>query len=204
MATEKRSTVVVIDDLDAGFSVADEELGNRLEGGVSGVFRLWEIELDQGIPVWERQRGEWSRRSTPSAWGKYRRTAVQARAGPGSRRVAFAANLPEPGKWQLDYHVPNRHLPAPDGYSEDVAITSFGALGIVDMLIARGQAETRIAFDAGAAEAGWNKVGEFQLDSGDVRLYVTNQTDGEVVVADAIRWSRATVDRASLDTPPGR
>ncbi|MCY3814026.1 MAG: hypothetical protein OXH15_19725 [Gammaproteobacteria bacterium] len=186
---------VVIDDLDGGFSLEDEGLGTRLEGGVGGAFRLWEIELDQGIPVWERQRGEWSRRSTPSAWGKYRRTAVQARAGPGSRRVAFAANLPESGRWQLDYHVPNRHLPAPDGYSEDVAITSFGVLGVLDMLIASANVETRIAFDAGAAEVGWNKVGEFDLEDGDVRLVVTNRTDGEVVVADAIRWRRAAVDR---------
>ena len=187
---QRRLEGVVIDDLDAGFSVEDEDLGSRLEGGVSDAFRLWEIELDQGLPVWERQRGEWSRRSTPSAWGKYRRTAVQARAGSGSRRVAFAASLPEPGRWQLDYHVPNRHLPAPDGYSEDVAITSFGVLGVSDMRIVSGDVETRVAFDAGAAEVGWNKVGEFDLERGDVRLIVTNRTDGEVVVADAIRWLR--------------
>ena len=195
---------VVIDDLDAGFSVEDEDLGPRLEGGVGGAFGLWDIELDQGLPVWERQRGEWSRRSTPSAWGKYRRTTVQARAGSGSRRVAFAAHLPEQGKWRLDYHVPNRYLPAPEGYSEDVAITSFGELRVLDMLIASDHGATRIAFDAGAAEVGWNKVGDFDLDGGDVRLVVTNRTDGEVVVADAIRWSRITVDPASLDMLPAR
>ena len=195
---------IIVDDLDAGFTVQDETDGFRLRGGLGDAFRLWQVELDQGLPVWERQRGEWSRRPTPTAWGKYRHTAVQARAGAGSRKVAFTALLPTPGVWTLDYHLPDRHLPAPEGAGEDTEITSFGALGVMDLRVVSGDAETPVAFDAGAAEVGWTKVGDFELPAGDVRVVVSNRTDGEAVVADAIRWSRAAVDRASLDTSPRR
>lgn len=179
---------IIVDDLDAGFTLQDETGGLRLRGGVGDAFRLWEVELDQGLPVWERQRGEWSRRPTPTAWGKYRHTAVQARGAAGSRKVAFAAELPTPGDWSLYYHLPDRHLPAPDWADEDTEITSFGALGVMDLRVVSGGAETPVAFDAGAAEVGWTKVGDFELPDRDVRVVVSNRTDGETVVADAIRW----------------
>ena len=47
-----------------------------------------------------------------------------------------------------------------------------------------------VEFDAAVAEAGWNKLGEFDLPGGQTRLVVTNRTSGVVVVADAIRWRR--------------
>lgn len=56
-------------------------------------------------------------------------------------------------------------------------------------------AETRIKewtldFDAALGETGWNKLGEFDLPGGEVRLEVSNRTNGHGVVADAIRWRR--------------
>ena len=41
--------------------------------------------------------------------------------------------------------------------------------------------------------SGWNNLGEFELDAGEVRLVVTNKSVGQnddryTVVADAIRW----------------
>ncbi len=47
---------------------------------------------------------------------------------------------------------------------------------------------TRIEFDGRDAVAGWNHLGDFDLESPQVSLVVTDRTDGEVVVADAIRW----------------
>ena len=182
---------IVVDDLDVGFSAVGNDRGIRL-GNFRSRFERWEIDVDQGLPVMERRRGEWIRRDVPSARGKYRHTAALVRAGDGEEQVAFEAQLDGPGRWQLEYHIPNRHLPAPPGRSEDFAATVFGALGSMDMRLEIGGVETAIAFDAGAAEVGWNKVGEYDLDHRTVRLVVSNRTDGETVVAlcDAVRWSR--------------
>ena len=187
---------IVVDDLDVGFSTVSNDRGIRL-GTFRSRFERWEIDVDQGLPVMERQRGEWIRPEVPSAWGKYRHTAALVRAGDGEEQVAFEAHLDGPGRWQLEYHIPNRHLPAPPGRSEDFAATVFDALGSMDMRLESGGAETAIAFDAGAAEIGWNKVGEYDLDDRTVRLVVSNRTDGETVVADAIRWRR--VDGPTAD-----
>ena len=184
-----QSSGIVVDDLDDGFTAVGSSLGNRV-GALRRTIRYWEIDVDQGLPVFERRRGEWIRREVPSARGKYRHTAALVRAGNGEERVAFEAQLEGPGRWQLDYHIPNRHLPPPPGRSDDFAATVFDALGSMDMRLVSGGVETQLAVDAGAAEVGWNKVGEYELDHRDVRLVVSNRTDGETVVADAIRWRR--------------
>ena len=50
--------------------------------------------------------------------------------------------------------------------------------------------EWSLDFDAGLGEPGWNKLGEFDLPGGLTRLEVSNVTNGQVVIADAIRWRR--------------
>ena len=97
----------------------------------------------------------------------------------------FAAQLPDGGRWRLDYHLPNR-----ERYRSMGSPTSrYGTQGRYDLRLvsADGPAVT-LEFDASIAAPGWNHVGDFDLPSGAVRLIVSNQTDGEVVIADAIRW----------------
>ena len=183
-----RSHGIVVDDLDPGFAVVGNDGGLRLGRFGSGDAG-WQVDVDQGLPVWEQQSGAWFRPQVPSAWGKYRQTAALVSAGSGDQQVMFEAVLDGAGRWQLAYHIPDRHLPPLPG-SPDSARTVFGALGSVDMRLESASFETPIRFDAGAAEVGWNKVGEFDLDHRTVRLVVSNKTDGETVVADAIRWSR--------------
>ena len=47
---------------------------------------------------------------------------------------------------------------------------------------------TPVEFDGSIAEEGWNHLGDFHLKSTNVALVVTDRTDGDVVVVDAIRW----------------
>ena len=51
--------------------------------------------------------------------------------------------------------------------------------------------EWSLDFDAAFGETGWNKLGEFDFPGGEVRLEVSNVTNGNIVIADAIRWRRA-------------
>ena len=53
---------------------------------------------------------------------------------------------------------------------------------------------TVVEFDADEAVKGWNKLGEFDLEAGEVRVQVSDLTTGEIVVADAIRWTPVAGD----------
>ncbi|MDE0422660.1 MAG: hypothetical protein OXK76_17475 [Gammaproteobacteria bacterium] len=173
---------IVIDDLDPGFVVeyrdgqqhAQDETGPSVGGRAP--------ELDQGLPINSPTPGAWSRTPYPSSWGRYRQTVASAMAGDGGQIAVFAADLPETGQWRLDFHKPD---PQPPGFGYG---RSYATLGSYDMSVVADDRATPIPFDGEAAEVGWNKIGEFEFTETEVRLEISSATDGEMVIADAIRW----------------
>ena len=178
---------IVVDDLDPGFSIILGDV-SRL-GGQRSPARPG--SSDQDLPPYSVRPGTWIRASIPGAWGKYRRTTAGALPGDQGAVAAFEAELPEAGRWRLDFHVPEAEVPMSFGSAPARSWRVFGALGPMAMRLVLGDTETRVDFDAGAAEPGWNKLGEFEVgDSRDARLEVSTRTAGEMVVADAVRWTK--------------
>ena len=173
---------LVVDDLDAGFSVtASAQTG----------FRLGEqpdrSTSSADIPAYGGRARGWQRASNShaAAWGRYRKTYARTPPGDGSLRAHFNAVLPTAGRWRLSYHLPGN----------TVAYVRYGrrhhrALGELDIRLGRDGDETRLAFDGRDAVVGWNDLGTFDLPAGTVRVTVSDETTGDVVIADAVRWQQ--------------
>lgn len=73
-------------------------------------------------------------------------------------------------------------------FTEEGTSGLFDVLDTIRMTIRSSKPEVVSLFHGAAAEPGWNKVGVFQLGAGNVDLVVNGQSDGKVIVADAIRW----------------
>ena len=172
---------IVIDDLDPGFSVEGRAGDTLRRIGTAILEPGRQRELDQGLPVTSQRAGEWSRATMATGWGKYRHTVAGSIPGDGSAVAVFAADLPEPGRWRLEYHVPDPHGLGLWG-------PSYGTLGTLAMTVIADGREVEIAYDGASADVGWNEIDEFEFASTHVHLEVSNRTDGEMVVADAIRW----------------
>jgi hypothetical protein len=166
---------IVVDDLDDGFSVIEGEGGSalRVQGqGVDGG------QTDGGLPVAQFNRpSRWSRRNVPAAWGTYRHTTALIRGGKGQRSVAFEAELPKSGPWELEYHLPPRRTRGRPTNR-----------GTWNLTLTDTSGSHEIPFDADGGEDGWNALGTFELASGEVTLTVSNETDGRIVLADAVRF----------------
>ena len=178
---------VVVDDLDAGFSAGTQPADRWSRSPLDGE----DVDLDRGLPVYARfvmpmAGSRWYREAVPSAWGRYRRTVAIARGGDGERSAVFTADLPREGRWRLDYHIPP--VSPPDYPGGAPLLKHISWLGVYDMRVRTAGREVSVEFDGGAAQPGWNEIGIFEVDSGRVEVAVTNRTDGEVVVADAVRW----------------
>ena len=179
---------IIVDDLDPGFSVVLVDV-SRLGGQRS---RQRPGTSDQDLPLYSVRPGTWIRGAIPGAWGKYRRTTAGALPGDQGAVAVFEAELPEAGRWRLDFHVPEAEVPMSFGSAPARSWRVFGALGPMVMRLVIGDTEARVDFDAGAAEPGWNKLGEFETgDQRMARLEVTTHTAGEMVIADAVRWTKA-------------
>lgn len=173
----RQSPAIVVDDLDDGFSLEESDERGMLR--VAGRGEQQE-ELDQGIPVSNRgwRPPRWSRVSASDAFGKYRRTMAVVGSGEGQRHAVFTAELPRSGSWQLEYHMPQR----PTGRTSRHP-------GTWNLTVTDANGDDRdLTFDADGSDSGWNSLGTFDVAAGEIRVRVSDGTDGDYVVADAIRW----------------
>ena len=205
---------VVVDDLDAGFSVVYAD-GRQPQVGSGFLFSLGALpsqDMDEGLPEFSPftiGSGDWTRQQLPAAWGKYRHTLARASGVDGDASAIFAADLPSAGRWRLEYHIPDEGSQRERGTqmragggAVQVQIATGGGFGIgrqsvYDMKLVTGAAGTEraIEFDGSVAEPGWNRLGDFDLAAGEARLIVTNKADlGFTVIADAIRWTPLDAD----------
>ncbi|MDE0451493.1 MAG: hypothetical protein OXI90_06980 [Gammaproteobacteria bacterium] len=182
------SAGLIVDDLDPGFAIDsdnEEQVDAGFLAGLAGIH----TEYDQGLPLFNppfHMGGPgWLRQVSNRGWGKYRRTTARA-AGNGDSRAIFSATLPSTGTWRLDYHLP-------------VDPTARGPFvdrqGQYDTKLVIGEREQPVEFDASIAGRGWNHLGDFEVDTPDVRFVVSNLVgSGSVIYADAIRWTPVSTE----------
>ena len=131
-------------------------------------------DQDTGFDVLTTASPDWSVVWAHTGWSKYFPSAVRMPVGDGTHTAVFTTVLPYPGRWRLDYHTPE---PEPTD-----------TLGAYAMLLRTNQAEVGLSFAADEAKPGWNEVGTFELAAGEVALAVSDRSDANVVIVDAIRW----------------
>ena len=213
----------MVDDLDAGFAVERSARSGFRFGNVALSPRPLTGEMDHGIPNHlsavglgdAGTDGEWRRQDVPSSWGRYRHTVARAGAADGHSKAVFSTELPGPGEWRLDYHMPfvQRLSRGKLRFRRSASSTAtpwleprelVAALGDYDMVLEFGNGATHaVAFDASVAESGWNDLGRFDLPKGPVRLVVSNRASGDLVLADAVRWRPANGLALGRNPPTG-
>ena len=126
--------------------------------------------------------------------------ASNARQNQKVASARFSTTLPHGGAWQLSYYVPFesglKHviehpfstfqefgLTGPQLYLPDLD------LGMVKLEIHSGNDTYSATVDYSEARLGWNVIGVYELEPTSVDVYISNVTEGEIVIADAIRWS---------------
>jgi len=184
---------IIVDDLDTGFSVEQQSVRTARppRAGPIAWFRIPRLdgELDRGIPVrgdylfeYRAPAGEWNRIAESQAYGKFRRTAVFNYVRQTNRTATFTTELPDSTAWQLDYHVP-------------VSLNRDGHKGLkYQMEISDQTSSQDVDFDVYNLEIGWNSVGEYDLDAGEVNVNLVGTSQRGPLWADAIRWSKVEKD----------
>ncbi|MCY3620366.1 MAG: hypothetical protein OXH68_01475 [Gammaproteobacteria bacterium] len=174
---------IVVDDLDPGYSyVSPPPRGFRLRFGEEGDdAEMPEYNYLVPVPGWHRHGDPLT-----LSWGKYRRTLTRILAGTGDGSATFAAALPSAGTWRLYYHLPGAST---SGYTGRAGFRNPGEdFGTYNLEIVAGEVRVPVAYDARMAVSGWNDIGTFELPAGPVSVTVSDATDGQVIVADAVRW----------------
>lgn len=171
---------IVVDDLDPGFSVVKRKGSGGLRIGARD--DAGDATLDHGLPVddFGPIPGRWSRGTSASAHGLYRHTFAWTRSGKGATRAEFTTEVPRSGPYDLAVHLPNKRR-------------FFGVRnwGVWTLTVVQNGDRQEVEFDAAAAQEGWNLLDTLELAAGEVTVEMTDDVTGQVVVADAVRWSPA-------------
>ena len=175
---EQQQDRIIVDDLDDGFSISEVER----KGGFLWLRQVQNPKsriLDNGLPVARETPRYWSRKVEASAWGEYRHTVAYVQSGSDEAKVSMTTRLPNQGRWQLEIHLPDMDLDPKPEY------------GTWHLTITNGSQKHDITFNAKNSITGWNAVSAFELHSGDITVEFSGKSDGDVIIADAISWSRA-------------
>lgn len=185
---------IIVDDLDPGFVVFQSKPSVKPSTRVGPVG--WfdepklEGELDNGLPFdsdnfymfeYRWKPGIWHRQSVESAFGKYRRTVatVRIRRGLEIPLAVFGAQIPESGRWRLDYHFPN--------FGERRWMEN----GEYELNIADDTVSNSASIKSADLKRGWQEIGVFDLNAGTVRVEFVGGSEIWIAILDAIRWTRA-------------
>lgn len=178
---------VVIDDLDPGFKVIKREKERSLRISARG---YKERITDHGLPIARANEipSDWSRITIPGSYGKYRHTLALAGAGNGEEEVTFSAHIDQPGEWDLELYIPWRNNVMPNlSWRQDLMPDK--KWGAFYLIITDSNGDRReIKFDPENLPPGWYPVGKIDLPEGETSVAISNKTDGDYVIADAIRW----------------
>jgi hypothetical protein len=172
---------IVIDDLDDGFFWEEAKGKSMLRFSGRGVE---EEDLDNGLPTPLRGLSDakrWSRMTYADAYGKYRRTMAVVTSGSGKRNAGFRADLVNAGEWELEYYFP--------GFPGQGRRRTSRSPGTWKLTIQDSSGEREVEFDAEGAEVGWNSLGRFEMATGEATVRISDETDGDFIQADAIRWT---------------
>lgn len=164
----------IVDNEDEGFSFEQSDNDSYL--------RKWlninnEEEKYSMIRYW-RPPGKWRGVTQTNFYGKYVRSAMYTKSGEGDRLAIWHAPLKDNGTYDVYYHVgkyKNRWRKKEQRSKYNFTIYH-----------AEGQEEMSI--DVKDAEEGWNYLGTYFFTEDDARVDLTNEAEGDMVFADAVKW----------------
>ena len=193
---------IYVDDLDPGFTVdprsSDDDSRFTIRMITLNQPDSELVSTDGGLRIFDIYGGsgtnEWTRQTVHTSFGAYRRTLVRAEHESTSQRVHFDTDLPHDGEWVLHYHLPDIGGPSDSAFGiRGQYGFEFGdgnTWGDFDITVTQFDEAQRTEMRGADMEAGWNRIGTFELRAEDVRVSVSTHSSHGTVVADAILWER--------------
>jgi ABC-type transport system involved in multi-copper enzyme maturation permease subunit len=168
---------VIVDNESAGFHLLTQKKSSPLQ-------RLFKINFAaegeyQPLQPWQVPE-YWSKTVNSDFYGDMVLSAHFIRAGDGSQKVAWEAELPAAGQYTVyAYVVPV--MVGGRGRRNEKFVQDYHYTVYHD----DGAENVQLEADSGD---GWTSLGVFYFSGGTAKVELTNQSKGRVVIADAVKW----------------
>lgn len=194
----KHDSSIVIDDLDAGFSIVNQSERFNFQPLIHLARRLAGTSVKEkirGLPAYQRDdfvvpHDTWERKADTTAYGKYWKTLAMNRDGRGKTFAKFATSLPTTGKWRLEYFLPAGNFETYRQFMGGIYTSNREfSMGIANIDVFGASTEINESIDFSVVAPGWHMLGEYEIENTEVEVWVSNPDQQDLIFADAIRWT---------------
>ncbi len=180
-------TSSVVDNEDDGFDIVDFVQPNWLRKTMLSFF---DEESDNtpyvAMRVWDAP-GAWKPTTSEDFYGEFVRSAYFKQAGDGQNRVMWETELMASGDYDVYYFAQESHSRRGGGRRRNQGWEP-PTEKEKHFAVYHDNGVEEVAFDPEFAEQGWNYLGTFRLSEGETRVELTDQSEGQFVTADAVKW----------------
>lgn len=188
---------IIVDNEDTGFELVQPENESMLKSWLN-------IETDDnekkyiGIRSY-RPPQNWRATAQPEFYGKYVLSAYITAKGTGDKQAIWNAEIKETGMHEIHYYVGK--LPVrgrgrsggggrrgQGGGQGDGNQQKDENFSDYHFKVFHDDGEDEVIVNVGEAEEGWNFLGTYYLSHGPTKVILSNETDGKMVAADAVKW----------------
>lgn len=169
----------IVDNEDSGFHI----LTPRKTIPLQKLFRIRTEEEEEYQPMRPWQIPDyWTKTINSDFYGEMVLSAHFVKAGDGSQKVEWVADLPEAGNYTVYAHVAPIRMRGPMGRGQDFVQDHH-------FIVRHDDGAEQVQIDAQSAQ-GWTSLGSYYFSAGPAKVELTNQSKGRIVIADAVKWAK--------------
>jgi ABC-type transport system involved in multi-copper enzyme maturation permease subunit len=173
---------IVVDNEDPGFSFESGKSKSLLKRLIPRPGGSAEDTKYVGMRLWD-ETNMWQPSIDSKFYGDQIRSAHFISGGSGDLKATFAVDMKKSGHYDIYYHVSRITSPwRRRRRSEDEDY------GKHHFLIYHDDGVEETELDLNSADDGWNYLGSYYISEGEAKIELTNESEGRVVIADAVKW----------------
>ncbi len=179
-----KETEIIVDNEDPGFEIISEGQQGFLQ-------RFFREEPDKskkyGEVFYWRPPSQWKPTTDANFYGKFIHSAHVIKSGRGENKVAWKAEIPESGQYEVSYYPghPGMMFFRGRGRGGDGQRSSTTTLNFI---VNHDDGETKVPLEVNTRDAEWTYIGTYFFSKGEAKVVLTDQGNDRFVIADAVRW----------------
>lgn len=173
----------VVDNEDPGFTFSSGTSRSLLKRLIPRGEREEDVKY-VGMRFWGGETNKWQPTIDSKFYGNQIRSAHFISAGKGDLKAAFTTDMKKSGHYDIYYHAAKITAPWRRHRGGDHE-ENYGKL---HFLIYHDDGIEETELDLNGADDGWNYLGSYYISQGEAKIELTNESDAEKVIADAVKW----------------
>ncbi len=175
---------IIVDNEDPGFKFFSQVSTSLLKKWMPN--KSVEQEMKYKSISWWNPAQIWTFTTLNDFYGHYIHSAVYIKSGQGDKTATWTAQIPSNGQYDVFFHIAR----IPGFFRERSGSGSRGRqnIGEFRLKVHHDDGVEDVTIDAAKAEPGWLLLCSHYFSSGDARVEISNESNGRIVYADAVKW----------------